>query len=54
MKGEGFNIMKQLIMYNQGVSMLPKIDKTQLKNELNSCENITIGKIIDNKTLTIK
>lgn len=54
MKGEGFNLMKQLIMYNQGVSMLPKIDKTQLKNELNSCENITIGKIIDNKTLTIK
>lgn len=54
MKGEGFNLMKQLIMYNQGVSMLPKIDKTQLKNELNTCENITIGKIIDNKTLTIK
>ena len=46
--------MKQLIMYNQGVSMLPKIDKTQLKNELNNCENITIGKIIPNKTLTIK
>lgn len=54
MKGKGFDLMKQLIMYNQGVSMLPKIDKTQLKNELNSCENITIGKIIDNKTLTIK
>lgn len=54
MKGEGFNLMKQLIMYNQGVSMFPKIDKTQLKNELNSCENITIGKIIDNQTLTIK
>ena len=54
MKGEGFNLMKQLIMYNQSVSMLPKIDKTQLKNELSSCENITIGKIVDNKTLTIK
>jgi len=54
MKGTGYNLMKQLIMYNQGVSMLPKIDKTQLKNELNGCENITIGKIIDNKTLTIK
>lgn len=54
MKGDGFNILKQLFMYNSGTSMIPKIDKTQLKNEMKDTFNITIGKIENNQTLTIK
>jgi len=54
MKGDGFNILKQLFMYNCSTSMIPKIDKTQLKNEMKDTTNITIGKIENNQTLTIK
>ena len=54
MKGDGYNHLKQLFMYNSGISMIPKIDKTQLKNELKDTTDITIGKIEPNKTLTIK
>ena len=54
MKGYGFNLLKQLFMYNSGISMIPKIDKTQLKNEMKDTDNITIGDIENNKTLTIK
>lgn len=54
MKGDGYNILKQLFMYNSGTSMIPKIDKTQLKNEIKSTANITIGEIVDNQTLVIK
>lgn len=54
MKGDGFNLLKQLFMYNSGTSMIPKIDKTQLKNEMKDTPDITIGEIVDNKTLTIK
>lgn len=54
MKGDGFNLLKQLFMYNNGTSMVPKIDKTQLKNEMKDTTNITIGKIVDNQTLVIK
>ena len=54
MKGDGFNLIKQLFMHNSGTSMIPKIDKTQLKNEMKDTANITIGKIENNQTLTIK
>ena len=54
MKGDGYNLMKNLFMYNNSTSIVPKIDKTQLKNELKDCTDITIGKIIPNQTLTIK
>ena len=54
MKGDGYNLMKNLFMHNNSTSMVPKIDKTQLKNELKDCTDITIGKIIPNQTLTIK
>lgn len=54
LKGDGYNLIKQLIMYNNSASFIPKIDKTQLKNELKDCTNITIGKIEPNQTLTIK
>ena len=54
MKGEGFSLIKQLFMYNSGISMIPKIDKTQLKNEMKDTANITIAEIVPNKTLTIK
>ena len=54
MKGDGFNLLKQLFMYNSGTSMIPKIDKTQLKNEMKDTDNITIGDIENNKTLVIK
>jgi len=54
MKGDGFNLLKQLFMYNSGTFMIPKIDKTQLKNEMKDTDNITIGDIENNKTLVIK
>ena len=54
MKGDGFNILKQLFMYNNGTSIIPKIDKTQLKNEMKDTDDITIGEIVDNQTLVIK
>lgn len=54
MKGDGFNLLKQLFMYNNSTSMIPKIDKTQLKNEMKDTNNITIGDIEYNKTLLIK
>lgn len=54
MKGDGFNLLKNLFMYNSGTSMIPKIDKNQLKNEMKYATDITIGEIVNNKTLTIK
>ena len=54
MKGDGFNLLKQLFMYNSSIYMLPKIDKTQLKNEMKDTTNITIGEIVDNQSLVIK
>ena len=54
LKGDGYNLMKQLLMYNSDASFVPKIDKTQLKNELKDCTDITIGRVEPNKTLTIK
>lgn len=54
LKGDGYNIMKQLFMYNHSTCFVPKIDKTQLKNELKDATDITIGKVENNKTLTIK
>lgn len=54
MKGDGFNLLKQLFMYNTAVSMIPKIDKTQLKNEMKDTADITIGEIVNNQTLVIK
>ena len=54
LKGDGYNLMKHLLMYNSSASFVPKIDKTQLKNELKDTTDITIGKIEPNKTLTIK
>lgn len=54
MKGDGYDILKQLFMYNNSTSIVPKIDKTQLKNELKDSDNITIGKIKNNKSLIIK
>lgn len=54
MKGDGYNLMKNLFMYNNSTSIIPKIDKTQLKNELKDCTDITIGKIVPNQSLTIK
>ena len=56
MKGNGYNIIKNLFGYNNTVAVSPKIDKTQLKNELVSGQggDITIGRIVPNQTLTIK
>ena len=54
LKGDGYNIIKELFMYNNNTSFVPKIDKTQLKNELEDCTDITIGRVEPNKTLTIK
>ena len=56
MKGDGYNLIKNLFGYNTAVTVSPKIDKTQLKNELASCQegDITIGRIVPNQTLTIK
>lgn len=54
LKGDGYNLMKRLLMYNSGTSFVPKIDKTQLKNELKDATDITIGRVEPNKTLTIK
>lgn len=54
LKGDGYNLMKRLLMYNSSASFVPKIDKTQFKNELKDATDITIGRIEFNKTLTIK
>ena len=54
MKGEGFANIKNLFMYNHEVDFTPKIDKNQLKNEMKDTNNITIGKVVSNKTLVIK
>lgn len=54
LRGNGYNLIKQLFMYNHAVVFVPKIDKTQLKNELKDATDITICKIEPNKTLTIK
>jgi len=54
MNGEGYNLLKQIFMYNSGTSIVPKIDKTSLKNSLKEIGDITIGEIIDNQTLVIK
>lgn len=54
MKGDGYNLLKNLFMYNSGTAMIPKIDKTILKKEVAASSDITIGELVDNKTLTIK
>ena len=54
LSGDGYNLIKRLLMYNNSPSFIPKIDKIQLKNELKDATDITIGKIESNKTLTIK
>ena len=56
MKGDGYNLIKNLFGYNTAVTVSPKIDKNQLKNELVDGQggDITIGRIVPNQTLTIK
>lgn len=53
-KGDGYELIKQIFMHNNSISFVPKIDKNQLKTELKDTNDITIGKIIQNQTLVIK
>lgn len=54
MRGEGYNLIKNILMHNSATSFKPKANKTQIKNDLNSGFDVTIGRIEPNKTLTIK
>ena len=54
---DGYNAIKRLVQeFGTDVSIEPKIDKTILKSYLSKNEenNVTIGKIVNNQTLTIK
>lgn len=53
----GFNAVKTLAdVFGVNVAVTPKIDKTMLKAYLtkNTEENVTIGKLVENKTISIK
>lgn len=54
---EGYKTIKRLSdVFGRDVSITPKVDKTRIKNYINNEENndITIGKLVPNQTLSIK
>ena len=55
--GDGYHAIKKLAdTFGIDISIIPKIDKNLLKGYLinNPEDNVTIGKLVENKTLTIK
>lgn len=52
---EGFRAIKNLSeTFGKSISLSPKIDKTWLKGELPNSDDVTIGKLVENKSITIK
>lgn len=54
MSGDGYDALKNLLVFHQGVFFTPKVDKTTLKLNLSGDNNISMAKIVENKSLTIK
>ena len=53
--GSGYNAIKNLAeVFGKDIVITPKISKDRIKHAINSEENISIGTIVHNKTLTIK
>ena len=53
--GEGYKAIKNLAeTFGKDIVITPKISKDRIKQAITSEEDISIGKIIPNKTLTIK
>ena len=53
--GQGYNAIKNLSeVFGENIVITPKISKDRIKNAIASEENISIGTIVPNKTLTIK
>lgn len=53
--GEGYKAIKDLAyVFGKDIVITPKISKDRIKQAITSEEDISIGKIIPNKTLTIK
>ena len=53
--GSGYNAIKNLAdVFGKDIVITPKISKDRIKQAIVSEENISIGKIIPNQTLTIK
>ena len=53
--GSGYNAIKNLAhVFGENIVITPKISKDRIKQAIASEENISIGKIIPNQTLTIK
>lgn len=52
---EGYNAIKNLAdVFGVSINITPKINKDRIKQAINSDEDISIGKIVPNQTLTIK
>lgn len=51
---DGYNFMKGIMSFDNFIKITPKIDKTALKKELLDNDDITIGKLVENKTIQIK
>ena len=52
--GEGFNLIKEIFMYNNGTNISSKIDKNKIKTEIKGNSDISIAKLKTNKNLIIK
>ena len=53
--GQGYKAIKDLAeVFGKDIVITPKISKDRIKQAIASEENISIGTIVPNKTLTIK
>lgn len=53
--GEGYNAIKNLVnTFGTNLSVTPKVSKDRIKYAITSNEDITVGEIVPNQTLTIK
>ena len=52
--GDGYKLMKHIAMLTTDFKVVPKIDKNSLKTCVSAGNEVNVGKIIPNQTLTIK
>ena len=52
--GDGYKLMKDIAMFTSDFKIVPKADKTSLKNCITCGNEVNIGTVVSNQTLTIK
>jgi hypothetical protein len=54
MFGEGYNVMKDIYSLTPVVTIEPKINKISIKEAIDNNANLSIAKVVQNKTISIK